>query len=118
MNNNRSLLHVFTGAASAPNITGGYFGNTVAGTGGVIAGGGQAGGVNTVSAAYGAMVGGSANTISPFADHSFIGGGSSQAIDANSEYGVIGGGQRNNIRGVSRAGTIGGGAMNVIGPNL
>ncbi len=101
VNNNRSLRHEFTGAASAPNITGGFVGNTVTSVGGTIAGGGRAGANNSVQGGYG-----------------FIGGGSGNLIDIVSDDGVISGGVNNTIRGFTLAGVIGGGSGNTLATSI
>jgi hypothetical protein len=98
VNNNRSLLHTFTGANTAPNIAGGYRGNVVSGTGGTISGGGQSTGINRVSANYGT-----------------VGGGVSNVVQAAGTLGTIGGGASNQVVGV--LGAIAGGALNVVSNN-
>src|SRR5688572_5779100 len=93
VNNNRSLLHQFTAASTAPNITGGFLGNTVSGVGGTISGGGQLAGINQVQTNWGAIGGGFSNVI--VTAGGAIAGGASNRIAGN--YGAIGGGAANII---------------------
>lgn len=124
VNDNRSLLHVFTAATTAPNLIGGYRFNTISGTGGTISGGGQASGVNRVLASWGTIGGGFTNIIQTNAPGGFIGGGATNLITG--PYGAIGGGGMNVSsnssfvgggvlnRSVSEGGVIGGGYSNLV----
>ncbi len=124
VNNNRSLLHVFTAANTSPNIIGGYRGNVVTGTGGTIGGGGQLTGINRVSANYGTVGGGVSNVIQSAGAVGTIGGGASNQIvgpfgaigggvlNVASNYSFIGGGDLN--RSISDNGVIGGGEANLL----
>jgi hypothetical protein len=94
VNNNRSLLHTFTGAGTSPNITGGYKGNLISGTGGTIGGGGQLSGIHRVQASWGT-----------------VGGGYSNLVLSGSTSGTVGGGATNQI--VGRYGAIAGGGLNI-----
>jgi len=80
VNNNRSLLHVFTAANASPNLIGGYRGNIVTGTGGTIGGGGQQAGINRVSADWGTVSGGHSNVVQGLSTSGFIGGGATNQI--------------------------------------
>ena len=106
VNNNRSLLHTFTGANSSPNISGGYRGNLVTGTGGTIGGGGQLAGINRVQADWGTVGGGYSNIVSsydqglatiPAPVSSILGGVSNSILGGDSS--TIGGGQANRVVG-------------------
>ena len=124
VNNNRSLLHVFTGANTSPNIIGGFRNNVVTGTGGTIGGGGQQTGINRVSANYGTVGGGVSNVIQTAGTLGIIGGGASNqvvgpfgaiaggAANVVSNYSFIGGGSLN--RSISDDGVIGGGEANLL----
>ena len=134
VNNNRSLLHVFTTPTTAPNLIGGFGGNVVTGTGSVIAGGGKLGGFNdilgnddTISGGYSNRIGGlfptRTSVIGGGNNHHIdfdgiantIGGGETNTIDAYVRFGTIGGGSRNLIRATASAGTIAGGEQNTNG---
>jgi hypothetical protein len=95
VNNNRSLLHDFTGANTSPNIMGGYRNNTVSGIGATISGGGQQTGINQVQSSWGT-----------------VGGGYSNVVQASSVGGTIPGGSSNRVAGTY--GTVGGGAFNIV----
>lgn len=124
VNNNRSGLHVFTGANTAPNLIGGYRNNNVSGTGGTIGGGGQQSGINLVLADWGTISGGYSNVIQSGATGGFIGGGSTNrivglygaagggAMNTASNYSFVGGGSLN--RSHSNHGFIGGGYSNLV----
>ncbi len=124
VNNNRSLLHTFTAANTSPNILGGYRDNVVTGTGGTISGGGQAAGINHVSANWGTVSGGVSNAIQSASTSGTISGGASNQIvgfygaigggvlNVASNYAFVGGGNRN--RSLSDGGFIGGGTANLI----
>lgn len=124
VNNNRSLLHVFTAATTAPNLIGGFQGNTVAGTGGTISGGGQQGAVHQVQADWGTIGGGFTNSIRSGGVGGFIGGGATNTIfgpygtiagggmNVVSNHSFVGGGTRN--RAFADGGVIGGGNSNLI----
>ena len=124
--NNRSLLHEFTGANTAPNVIGGFRNNTVSGTGGAISGGGQLTGINQVLANYGTVGGGYSNVVQTSSTGGAIAGGASNRIAASygavgggalnvaSNYSVVSGGSRN--RALSSHATIGGGEINTIHP--
>ena len=118
--NNRSFLHVFTGAATAPNLIGGYQGNRIfTGVGNTISGGGELAGINQILGGYGAVAGGRSNIIgSPGlgmpAHSGAIGGGHHNHIDFEVVSGTIGGGETNYIESYLRAPTIGGGSRNSI----
>jgi hypothetical protein len=107
VNNNRSLLHVFTSATTGPNLIGGYRGNGVSGTGGTIAGGGQLTGINEVLANYGTVSGGYSNVIQSLSTVGTISGGATNRVDGN--YGAIGGGALNVVTNYS---FVGGGSRN------
>ncbi|HRX95861.1 MAG TPA: hypothetical protein P5514_02855 [Bacteroidales bacterium] len=91
--NNQRVMR-YQNAPYSPNIIGGYTGNSI--TGGVfastIAGGGEAGDVQSITSNYGFIGGGRANLVSGI-------------------FGVIGGGSSNNVSG-SRA-IVGGGGGNI-----
>jgi hypothetical protein len=120
VNNHRSLLHVFTGAATAPNLIGGYQGNRiVTGAGSTISGGGELAGINQILGSYGTVAGGRSNIVgSPGlgmpAHSGAIGGGHHNHIDFEVVSGTIGGGETNYIEPYLHAPTIGGGAANTI----
>lgn len=107
VNNNRSLLHTFTGATTSPNITGGYAGNVVTGTGGTIGGGGRLTGINSVQTDWGTVSGGFSNVVASAGGT--IGGGATNRISG--PYGVVGGGARNSASDYS---VVGGGRSNVV----
>jgi hypothetical protein len=107
VNNNRSLLHTFTGATTSPNITAGYSGNVVTGTGGTIGGGGRLTGINNVQSDWGTVSGGFSNVV-----HSAggtIGGGATNRIAG--PFGAVGGGTLNSASDYS---VVGGGESNVV----
>ena len=116
VNNNRSLLHVFTTPTTAPNLIGGFVGNVVTGNGSVIAGGGQLGGVNDILGNDGTISGGFSNRIGGLfpTRTSVIGGGNNHHIDFDGIANTIGGGETNTIEPYVRAATIGGGSRNLI----
>jgi N-acetylneuraminic acid mutarotase len=109
------------------NVIGGFWGNVVGPnvSGATIGGGGilevydEGDGPNTnffvnrVSADFGTVGGGSANTIEALARHSTIAGGFSNTIQTNNEHATIGGG-RGNLIDASGSGTIAGGSDNEI----
>jgi len=112
VNSQRAMRYDFTAAGSAPNIIGGYSGNTVSGTGGTIAGGGEAGAVNVVGASWGAIGGGRTNVVA--ATGGTIGGGERNAVRDNADHSTIGGGESNVVSASVVGGTIGGGRGNVV----
>lgn len=117
VNNNRSLRHRFTGAGSAPNITGGYRENEIsAGVGSTISGGGQLAGINQIFGSYDTLAGGYGNVIGGLFPTrvSAIGGGQNNHIDFECDADTIGGGETNTIEAYVRAAVIGGGSRNLI----
>ena len=124
--NNRSFLHEFTGANTAPNLIGGFRNNDVSGTGGTISGGGQLTGINQVLANYGTVGGGYSNVVQAGSTGGTLAGGASNRVAATygavgggalnvvSNYAVIAGGSRN--RALSSHAAIGGGEINTINP--
>ena len=126
--NNRSLLHDYTGANTSPNIIGGFKNNTVAGTGATISGGGQNSGINQALASWATVGGGYSNVVQSGATGGAISGGASNkvasvygavgggALNIASNYSVVAGGSRN--RALSSHATIGGGEINTINPTM
>ena len=120
VNNNRSLLHEFTGANTAPNLIGGYRANIIpTGVGSTISGGGQLAGINHILGSYSTVAGGYSNVIgSPSlgmpAQAGTIGGGHHNHIGFDGIVNTIGGGETNTIEPYVRAATIGGGSRNLI----
>lgn len=120
VNNNRSLLHVFTTPTTAPNLIGGYQGNRIfTGVGSTISGGGQLAGINHILGSYNTLAGGYSNVIgSPSlgmpAHSGTIGGGHHNHIEFDGIVNTIGGGETNTIEAYVRAATIGGGSRNLI----
>ena len=126
--NNRSLLHDFTGANTSPNIIGGFRNNTVSGTGATISGGGQNTGINQALASWATVGGGYSNVVQTSSTGGAIGGGASNrvaaiygavgggALNVVSNYSVVAGGSRN--RALSSHATIGGGEINTINPTM
>ncbi len=92
---------------AAPNILGGYSGNSIAPdvSGATIAGGGTTDAPNQITAAGGTIGGGSGNTAGPDAT---VGGGSSNT--ASGEFATIAGGSENRAGGAFT--TVGGGLSN------
>jgi hypothetical protein len=113
----------------APNIVGGYFGNSVVccAIGGTIAGGGEQGFANTVSANFGTIAGGIANTVGGF-DGTVAGGSNNHATSSLATVGggygntasgsdsVVAGGDNNTASNNSAA--VGGGGGNTASGNL
>jgi hypothetical protein len=116
VNNNRSLLHVFTTPTTAPNLIGGFANNVVTGSGSVIAGGGKLGGFNDILGNDGTISGGFSNRIGGLfpTRTSVIGGGNNHHIDFDGIANTIGGGETNTIEAYVRFGTIGGGSRNFL----
>ena len=117
---NRSLLHVYTTATTAPNLIGGYQGNRIlTGVGSTISGGGQLDGINQILGSYCTLAGGYSNVIgspglSMAAHRGTIGGGHQNHIDFDGIVNTIGGGETNTVEPYVRAATIGGGSRNFI----
>ena len=119
VNNSRALRLEPT--TNAPNVIGGYSGNSVsAGVyGAVIGGGGTAshpnlGGPwpNTVTDTFGTIAGGLGNRIEGAT--SFIGGGFSNLVQSAANYAVIAGGFSNAIGPTALGAVIGGGQQNLV----
>lgn len=119
--NNQRVLK-FEPGDSAPNLIGGYYGNTVSSgvRGATIAGGG---GLNTygltqpqrVSDHFGAIGGGDYNRIETNAPYATIAGGFDNVVQGGAQFGNIAGGTGNRLAGAH--GGIGGGANNTIQTN-
>jgi hypothetical protein len=109
VNGQRALSIEPTNPTGSPNIIGGYAGNTAgadsADSAEVIAGGGDSGYVNTVTAYGGAVGGGVGNTAGFLAT---VAGGVSNAAPAN--YSTVAGGQGNGASNIND--TVGGGQGN------
>ena len=88
--------------STSPNIIGGYEGNVISDTvvGGTIAGGGQAGLINRVTASYATIGGGAGNTATGNY-YATIGGGYGHL--AAGDYATIGGGYENQATGAAAA---------------
>lgn len=107
----QAMLHVggnvnFTGlrtetTASAPNVVGGFGGNSVAAgvVGATIAGGGLTNNANTVSGSFGTIGGGQDNTVG--GNHAVVAGGEENA--ANGTRASVGGGEGNSAGGNNAA---------------
>ncbi|MCC7437654.1 MAG: hypothetical protein IT211_04085 [Armatimonadetes bacterium] len=116
VNNQRVML--YSPNATSPNITGGYSGNQIAGTGGgnVIAGGGELGQAHYILGSFSAISGGRDNRIDTLggsagsasnigggqgnriysSSHTVIGGGDGHRAE-RSDYSIIGGGQQHEL---------------------
>lgn len=116
VNNQRVML--YSPNATSPNITGGYSGNQIAGTGGgnVIAGGGELGQTHYILGSFSAISGGRDNRIDTLggsagsasnigggqgnriysSSHTVIGGGDGHRAE-RSDYSIIGGGQQHEL---------------------
>ena len=128
VNNQRALRLEPTVSNETVNVIGGSALNFVASTivGATISGGGTGdyGGApysNSITANFGTIGGGTANTIASNASYTTIAGGALNSVGPDSLYGFIGGGSGNNIAGASGFvfsspySTIGGGQGNQIG---
>lgn len=96
-------------AQTGGNVIGGGIQNYLSGSGYGFIGGGQS---DSVTAAYSAVVGGSANANK--STYAFIGGGRQNKIEINSHYSVVGGGQLNSVAANATYGFIGGGSNNSV----
>jgi trimeric autotransporter adhesin len=119
--NGARALRLEPNTSGAPNLIGGAAVNFVGpgSVGAVIAGGGAANYLgnfytNSVSANFGTVGGGLANTIQNNAYCSTIGGGYQNTIQPNASYSAIGGGDYNTIQTNAYESTIGGGEGNII----
>lgn len=92
--------------ATSPTILGGFSGNTASGVGITIAGGGQAGNVNSVSNNFGTIGGGYGNTVSQ--TEATVAGGSQNT--ASQTQATVGGGSQNTASGPGS--TVAGGSQN------
>ena len=124
--NGARALRIEPNNSGAPNLIGGSPLNSVASgvVGATISGGGAtnyntgtffgANPTNLVSADFGTVGGGSANSIQTGANNSVIAGGFGNSIQAGASYSFIGGGNENVLQSNLAAAVIGGGDQNVI----
>lgn len=120
VNNQRALRLEPTGVDDAVNVIGGSGRNSVGAgiRGATIGGGGPASpmqGPNSVSAVFGTIGGGTANSIGQASSMAAIGGGGDNAIQSSAPYSTIPGGVGNVVSNHALAATIGGGVENRVG---
>lgn len=115
--NGLRALRLEPGGTNAPNVVGGFGGNSVLPgfEGAVIAGGGLAGFSNTLAASYSSIGGGAKNLVE--GSFSAIGAGINNLIRSNANSSVLGGGNGNLISIDAGTSVLAGGFQNVIGTN-